>query len=304
MDTTATFRTAVVRVPAGPASVELIDVPRREPGAGQVRVRIEAASVNPADVWVTDGFFHSIGMINQPDHAGLGWDFAGVVTQAGADVTLPVGARVAGIVPGFDRDFGTYAEEVVADRDWIAVVPDDLELTAAAIVPLNALTADQIVDLLGDGDGQRLLVTGAAGAVGSFVVPLALDRGWVVTGLARTGDESFVRGLGAEFTSEYSHGWDAVADTALLQAEGAALVRDGGTFVGVRPTDVPSPGRGISARAVSVAPDPDRLATLLQLADREVLPTRIADVLPLEKVVEALQRVAAGGLRGRYVLVP
>ncbi|HYG94815.1 MAG TPA: NADP-dependent oxidoreductase [Nocardioides sp.] len=299
-----TFRAAVVRDPAGPESVELVDVPVREPSTGQVRVRIEAATVNPADVWVTDGFFHSIGMIDQPEHTGLGWDFAGVVTQAGPDVDVPVGAHVAGIVPGFDRDFGSYAEEIVAAREWIAGVPDGLTSVAASTLPLNALTADQIVDLLGDGDGRRLLVTGAAGAVGSYVVPLAAERGWVVTGLARPTDEDFVRGLGAGFTAEPAAGWDAVADTALLQSAAVDLLNDGGRFVGVRPADVPEAVRGVTAQAVSVVPDPERLAVLLQAAERGTLPIRVAAELPLTEVVEALRLVAKGGTRGRYVLRP
>jgi NADPH:quinone reductase-like Zn-dependent oxidoreductase len=226
------------------------------------------------------------------------------VTQVGPEVDIPVGARVAGIVPGFDRDFGSYAEEIVADLDWIAVVPDGLEPAAATTLPLNALTADQIVDLLGPGDGGRLLVTGAAGAVGAFVVRLAIERGWQVTGLARAADEEFVRGLGADFTAEPTGGWDAVADPALLQVEGAALVRDGGRFVGVRPADLPAAGRGVSVRAVSVVPNAERLGELLQGAERGELPTPIAGELPLTEVVEALRTVAKGGVRGRYVLRP
>jgi NADPH:quinone reductase-like Zn-dependent oxidoreductase len=299
-----TYRAAVVREPAGPESVEIVDIDRRELGSTELRVRIEAASVNPADVWVTEGFFHDIGMIGERAYVGLGWDFAGTVTQTGRDTRVAVGTRVAGIVPGFDRDFGSYAEEIVADCTWIAQVPDGLGLSAAATLPLNALTADQIVDLLGEGDGRRLLVTGAAGAVGAFVVPLAVERGWAVTGLARTDDEAFIRELGADFVSAASGEWDAVADTALLQDEAARLIRDGGTFVGVRPADVPAPGRGITAQAVSVVPNASRLQALLQLAERGGLPSRVVDELPLIEVVQALKLVAAGGVRGRYVLRP
>lgn len=302
--TTATFRAAVVRTPAGPESVELVDVPVRQPGEGQLRVRIEAATVNPADVGVSDGFFHSIGMIDQPSHTGLGWDFSGTVLEAGAGVDIPAGARVAGIVPGFDRDFGSYAEEIVADRSWIAVVPDRLTAARATTVPLNALTADQVVGLLGDGDGRRLLVTGAAGAVGAYVVRLAAERGWTVTGLARPADEAFVRGLGADFTTETTDGWDAVADAAVLQEEAAALVRDGGVFVGVRPAALPETGRGVTVKAVSVEPDAGRLDVLLRAAARGDLPTPVAGELPLADLVEALQLVAKGGYRGRYVLRP
>lgn len=302
---TTTFRAAVVSDPRGPESVRVIDVPVREAGAGEVRVRIGAASVNPADVWVTDGFFHSIGMITQPGHAGLGWDFAGTVVSSGAGVDLAAGTRVAGIVPGFDRDFGSYAEEIVASVDWIAAVPDALDVATATTVPLNALTADQLVALLGDGDGRRLLVTGAAGAVGGFVVRLAQERGWEVTGLARASDEEFVRGLGAGFTADDgAGGWDAVADAAGLQDAAAALVRDGGHFAGVRPAVLPEAGRGVTVRAVSVEPDAARLAELLDATARGELPTKVAGEFPLDDVVEALQTVAKGGTRGRYVLRP
>ena len=74
------------------------------------------------------------------------------------------------MVDGFDRDFGTYAEQLVVPAADLAVVPDGLDLVAASTVPLNGLAAAQIVDLLGDAppDGNRLLVTGAAGAVGAL----------------------------------------------------------------------------------------------------------------------------------------
>ena len=301
---TNTCRAAVVRTPRGPESVELVGVPVREPAAGQVRIRIEAATVNITDVWVSDGFFHSIGMINQPEYTGLGWDFAGTVIQVGPGVDLTVGTRVAGIVPGFDRDFGSYAEEIVADVGWIAVVPDGVDAATATALPLNALTADQILQLLGPAYGERLLVTGAAGVVGAFVVRLATERGWQVTGLARPDDKAFVRGLGADFISEPTGGWDAVADTAVMQAAGLALVRDGGRFVGVRPQAAPTGVRGVRTSSVSVVPDAERLAMLLKSTGRGELPVRITGEYPLSEVTEAMRLVAKGRLRGRPVLRP
>src|SRR4051812_7733908 len=100
----STFRTAAVRTPGGPDSIEFIDVPVVEPGPGEVRVAIAAAPVNPVDLAVADGFFHSRGLIDQPSHTGLGWDFAGTVIATGPDVDLPPGTRVAGLVEGLDRD--------------------------------------------------------------------------------------------------------------------------------------------------------------------------------------------------------
>ncbi|AXO32592.1 NADP-dependent oxidoreductase [Micromonospora sp. B006] len=302
---TRTFRTAVVRTPGGPDAIEVIDVPQREPGPGEVRVDVAAAPVNPADLGVVGGFFHSLGLIHQPHHTGLGWDFAGVVAAAGPGVDLAVGTRVAGLVGGFDRDFGTYAEQLVVPAADLAVVPDDLDLVAAATVPLNGLTAAQIVDLLGDPPaGGRLLVTGAAGAVGGYVVPLARDRGWRVTGLARAEDEEFVRGLGADFTTAAEPGWDAVADAAALQDRGLALVGDGGVFVGVRPNAHPAAERGVTVRAVEVHADGVRLADLLARTAAGELPARVHAVVPLNRVADAHREAAKGGVRGRYVLRP
>ncbi|MEU4634867.1 NADP-dependent oxidoreductase [Micromonospora chalcea] len=302
---TRTFRAAVIRTPGGPEAIEIIDVPQREPGPGEVRVDVAAAPVNPADLGVVGGFFHSLGLIHQPHHTGLGWDFAGVVAAAGPGVDLAVGTPVAGLVGGFDRDFGTYAEQLVVPAADLAVVPDDLDLVAAATVPLNGLTAAQIVDLLGDPPaGGRLLVTGAAGAVGGYVVPLARDRGWRVTGLARAGDEKFVRGLGADFTTAAEPGWDAVADAAALQDRGLALVGDGGVFVGVRPNAHPAAERGVTVRAVEVHADGTRLADLLARTAAGELPARVHAVVPLDRVADAHRAAAEGGVRGRYVLRP
>jgi NADPH:quinone reductase-like Zn-dependent oxidoreductase len=299
-----TFRTAVVRTPGGPDSIEIIEVPVVEPGPGQVRVEIAGATVNPVDLALAAGVFHDLGLIHQTDHTGLGWDFAGTVTAAGPDVDLPVGSRVAGLVDGFDRDFGTYAEQLIVPASATALVPDGLDLATAATVPLNGLAAAQLVDLLGDGEGRSLLVTGAAGAVGGYVIPLAQDRAWRVTGLARAKDEKFVRGLGADFTTEAAPGWDAVADGAVLQERGVALVRDNGLFVGVQPGQAPAEERGVTVRVVVTHPDGARLAQLLHAAGSGHLPARVHAVVPLDQVAAAHRAVATGGVRGRYVLRP
>ena len=303
---TSTFRAAVIRTPGGPDSIEIVDVPAVDPGPGEVRVAIAAAPVNPVDLGVVAGTFHAMGLVNQPQWTGLGWDFAGTVATTGRGVDLEVGTRVAGLVVGFDRDYGTYAEQLVVGAGDLAVVPDGLDLVAASTVPLNALAAAQIVDLLGDasGDANRLLVTGAAGAVGGYVASLAQDRSWQVTGLARAHDREFVRSLGVEFTTHADQGWDAVADCAVLQEHGLALVRDGGTFVGVRPGAEPATERGITVVAVVTHPDSRRLVELLARTASGELPTRVHAVLPLDEVAKAHGAVAQGGVRGRYVLKP
>lgn len=303
---TPTFRTAVVRVPNGPDSIEVIEVPVVDPGPGEIRVAIAAATVNPTDLGVAAGFFHSIGLVDQPEHTGLGWEFAGVVDASGPGVDLAVGTRVAGLVVGFDRDYGTYAEQIVVAAADVAPVPDELDLLAAATVPLNGLAAAQVVDLLGDAPARaaRLLVTGAAGAVGANVAVLARERGWQVTGLARAGDEEFVRGLGADFTTHAEPEWDAVVDPAQLNGAALKLVRDGGAYVGLRPGLEPAAERGISVASVVTAFDSARLADLLIRTASGELSARVYAVVSLDQAAEAHRATAKGGLRGRYIICP
>ncbi|WP_328899343.1 zinc-binding dehydrogenase [Streptomyces sp. NBC_00441] len=299
-------RRAVVRVPSGPESVETVEAPVAGPGPKEILVRIAAAAVNPVDLGVAGGVFHRLGMVHQPHWTGLGWDFAGTVEAAGPGAGLPAGTRVAGFLDGFDRDHGSHAEHLVVPAANVAVVPDGVDLVAAATVPLNATAAAHAVDLLGEApsDARRLLVTGAAGAVGAYAAVLAQDRGWQVTGLARAADEPFVRGLGADFTAEPGRGWDAVADAGALQETALRAVRDGGRFVGVQPAARLPEERGITGEVVFARPDGQLLAGLLARVAAGELPARVHAVVPLDQAADAYRAMAEGGIRGRIVLVP
>ncbi|WP_242613915.1 zinc-binding dehydrogenase [Actinomadura roseirufa] len=114
----------------------------------------------------------------------------------------------------------------------------------------------------------------------------------------------FVRGLGAGFTARAEPGWDAVADAAVMQERGLALVRDGGVFVGVQPSAPPAAERGITVRVVVSRPDGARLDGLLARTASGELPARIHAVVPLDRVADVHRAVAEGGVRGRYVLRP
>jgi len=165
------MRAVVVTNPGPAEGLRVIDVPTPVVGPGEVRIAVAAATVNPVDIQTRAGVYHELGWVDQPEHTGLGWDVAGTVSAVGADVTastprMRVGMRVAALVPGVDKPLGAYADEVVASPDAVAAVPDGLDLVEAATVPLNGLTALQALDILGDPAGRRLLVTGAAGAVG------------------------------------------------------------------------------------------------------------------------------------------
>jgi NADPH2:quinone reductase len=166
---------------------------------GQVRIRVEAATVNPVDLATRSGALTEAGLLPVRDVIGIGWDVAGIVEETGPGVTqVEHGDRVIGLSDRLDVPLGTQAERVVLDADTVTVAPAGASPAEAATLPLNGTTAMQVLDRLDLKHGQTLLVTGAAGAVGGFATQLAVARGPRVVAVAGTGDEPLVRGLGAE----------------------------------------------------------------------------------------------------------
>ncbi|WP_459180636.1 NADP-dependent oxidoreductase [Streptomyces sp.] len=320
MTKTSMMRAVVVEADSfgGPDALRVVEVPVPVAGPGQVRIRVEAAAVNPVDLATRSGVLVAAGLMAGPrsgsgsgsgETVGIGWDVAGV-TDAGD--------RVIGLRDRLDVPLGTYAEYVVLDADAVAPAPAGLTAAEAATLPLNGLTATQGLDLLGLPEGATVLVTGAAGAVGGFAVELAALRGLRVVAVAGAGDEGFVRARGAEwfvprgddgdlaqrvreFVPGGVHGALDAASTG-LRALGA--VRNRGAFVAVLGAAAPLPLRGIRVANVWVTGDREQLAALSALAEAGRLTARVAGTFPLDKAAYAHERVAAGGLRGRLVLTP
>ncbi|MEU7765233.1 zinc-binding dehydrogenase [Nocardia sp. NPDC049190] len=240
--------------------------------------------------------------------SGLGLDVAGVVDEVGPGVhDIPIGTPVAALhFPHAPHAAaGTAAEYVIVPAGDAAPVPDGVELLDAATVPLNALTAAQLLALLGPAQGRRLLVTGAAGGVGGYAVALGAHAGWSVTGLARVTDSSFLTRAGAaeSITSlDRATGFDAVLDTALLQKAALRPVRDHGAYVGVFPGLEPESERGITVASAVVVPDGDLLQDMLNLTAQGVLEPRRAGTVPLAEAADAYRAFRSGGHRGRWVL--
>jgi NADPH:quinone reductase-like Zn-dependent oxidoreductase len=162
------------------------------------------------------------------------------------------------------------------------------------------------LDLLGADRGRRL-VTGAAGAVGSWAILLAKRDGWSVDALVRSGTEDFAREAGAAriLTDLPQRAYDAVLDSAALQEAALTTIRDGGRFVGVKPGQPVPPQRDIDVTAVIAHPDGPALAALLELAATGEAPVRIAASRPLTDAVSAYAEAnAASGSDGRWLLVP
>ncbi|MFE6091084.1 NADP-dependent oxidoreductase [Streptomyces massasporeus] len=295
------MRAVVVDSFGGPENVEVVETEVPEPGAREIRIKVAAASLNPVDAGVRAGVFGGAGK-----RIGLGWDVAGTVDAVGVASSWSVGDEVVALDYGMVKPLGTHAEYVVVDTDAAALAPATVDAVRAATLPLNALTAMQALDRLELAPGDALLVTGAAGAVGGYAVQLAAHRGIAVTGLAREGDEAFVRSLGAGgFVGAVAdRDFDAVLDAAFLGEPALAGVRDGGRYIGVIPHAEPASVRGVRTAAVEVSADGAQLAKLVRLVDEGVLTTRVAETFALEDAAKAHARLDGGGVRGRLVLVP
>ncbi|MEV5718898.1 NADP-dependent oxidoreductase [Amycolatopsis mediterranei] len=292
--------------------LEVVSVPVPRPGPGQVRIRVAAAAVNPVDLATSAGVLTEAGVIPPREVLGLGWDVAGTVETPGAG--FAVGDAVIGLRDRIATPLGAYAEQIVLDEAAVAPAPAGVPPAEAATLPLNALTAAQALDLV-ETTGS-VLVTGAAGAVGGYAVALAHARKLRVVAVASEADEAEVRRFGAdEFVPRgpslgdrvralVPGGVDAVLDTALLGLDALDAVRGGGEFVAFAAGAAPLPLRGVRVRSVWIRADGERLAELARLAENGTLPLRVAGVLPLTEAAVAHERMAAGGLRGRLVLVP
>ncbi|MFH8383866.1 NADP-dependent oxidoreductase [Kitasatospora sp. NPDC018058] len=312
------MRAVVVRAFGGPQALEVARVALPGAGAGQVRVRVAAAGVNPVDALTRAGALAGAGLMAAREVTGIGWDVAGVVDAVGEGVTaFTPGQPVVGLRDRLDVDLGAYAQFAVLDAGALAPAPAGVGFAQAATLPLNGLTAWQALDLLDLPAGASVLVTGAAGAVGGFAVELAVLRGLRVVAVAGAGDEALVRSLGAEWfvprtvpdvaaavRESVPGGVDGALDAALLGTTALGAVRGRGAFVAVSGGSEPVGLRGIRVANVWVSADGAALARLSALAEEGRLTLRVAATLPLERAGEAHERLERGGLRGRLVLVP
>lgn len=305
---------AVYRTQGSPDVVEVVEVDKPEPGLSEIRIKVQAAALNPTDTsaW-RGGFFPA-----PPEGSfyGLGWDIAGVVDAVGPGTVWRPGQRVIALSYGLPLGLNrAQAEYVVVPSNVIAEAPEGVDPVHASTIPLNGLTAAHSVELLGLRPGQTVLVTGAEGAVGGYAVQLAKRRGLVVIASDLSPDGKFateVAGADTYVPASQSpvdavraarpEGVDAILDTASLGQAVIGAVVDGGTFVTTRLDALPRTERNIRVRLTQVGEDAATLTTLSDLAASGELVLRVAETYPLQEAAKAHARLVAGGLRGRIVL--
>jgi NADPH:quinone reductase-like Zn-dependent oxidoreductase len=305
----------VITKPGDVDVLEVADRPARGPAEGEVRIAVKAAAVNPTDIGLRQ---QGGGDLEPPWVPGM--DAAGVVESVGPGVDrLHEGEEVMAAVSPRRPEGGAQQELLVVPAASVVPIPDGASLVEAATLPMNGLTALRGLDLLGLRDGATLAVAGGAGLLGSYVIPLAKERGLRVIADARPEDEELVRRFGADEVVPRSDdfagairqvagdGVDAVYDTALLYRDAFGAIRDGGQLVVVRGWDGEEvEDRGIRVHPVMVFRVLERtewLEELRALASAGKLELRVAREFPPEQAGEAQRLMDAGGLRGRAVIV-
>jgi NADPH:quinone reductase-like Zn-dependent oxidoreductase len=304
----------------GPEVLEVSDLPVPQPGPGEVRVRVAAATVNPTDISFRSGRQFSLAQLAEmgvrpPFIPGM--ELAGIVDAVGEGTPWRPGDRVMAIVNPRRPGGGAQAELVVVPAASVARVPEGTTLEAAATLPMNGLTVRLALDQLKLAPGQTLGVTGAAGAVGAYAVELGVSEGLRVIATGRPHDEALVKRLGAatfvpggpnamrEVYETAPGGVDGMIDAAVLDAAVLPAIRDGGRLATVRGFAGPSE-RGIviePVRVTSYVHNGAALERLGRLVADKRLTLRVAETFPPERAVDAQRRMAAGGTRGRLVIV-
>jgi NADPH:quinone reductase len=284
-----------------------------DPGAGQVRVRVETASINGIDAAVAAGYVWD--MLPAEFPVVLGRDFAGVVQTVGEGVTSPaVGDRVAGVITAMALGLGSITESVDLDADSLVPVPDSVTPQQAAAAGLAGLTAFALVQALELGADDTVLVSGASGGVGVFAVQLAAQTGATVLATGRPDTADVLTSLGAAAVIDYTGDLEAdVAKaapggpTAVIHIAGdpgvlGALLPAGGRLVSALGATNETVGRDdITVTGVMSASASDHLGHLLQQIGDGTLVVPIAATFSLDDATQALAAFGAHKL-GKLVV--
>jgi NADPH2:quinone reductase len=308
------MRAVGITEPGGREVLQVVDRDVREPGEGEVRIAVRAAAVNPTDIGLR---IMGAGQLPPPWTPGM--DAAGRIESVGPGVDrLPEGEEVMVAVTPRRPEGGAQAELLLAPAASVVPVPEGVSLEQAATLPMNGLTALRGLELLGLSAGEWLLVSGGAGLLASYVIPLARERGLRVMADAKPEDEELVRAFGADVVvprgsimvpavrAQAPDGVAALYDTALLGHSAFPAIRDGGQIAVVRGWDDSETERGIEVRQVFVGEVLERtdwLDELRRLAYEGTLQLRVAGEYPPEQAAEAHRVMEEGGLRGRAVIV-
>ena len=299
----------------GPEVLRLDDIPRPVPGAGELLIKVHAASINPVDWKVRQGDMQQFLPMKMPFVPG--WDLSGVVEAVGPGVNkFKVGDAVyTSLAIAAPNRNGSYAEYTVATEEETAAKPQTLDHVHAATIGVAGLTAWRaLFELAQLVAGQKVLIHGAAGGVGTFAVQFARWKGARVLGTASTENQDFLRQLGVDEPIDYKKtrfedvaaNVDVVLDTmgGEIQERSWKVLRRGGILVAlVAPPAADQAARyGVRSAMPVLSPSAAALAEIAKVIDSGQCKVFVDTVLPLSEARRAQEMSAAGHTRGKIVL--
>lgn len=296
----------------GPEVINVAEVEQPQPGEGQVLVEVHAASLNPFDSMVRAGYVQAM-IPSLP--ITLGGDISGVVTAVGEGVSgLRVGDEVYGSAAAVAGASGALAEYAVTASGQLGKKPQSVDFDQAAASVLVGVSALQAIDEhINLQAGQKLLVLGGAGGIGSIAIQIAKARGAFVATTVKAADVDYATSLGADQVINYesddlsqlSNDFDAVFDTTKGDALEAALatLKEGGVAVSMLGSvdEAAAAAKKVMVISQGTQVNTERLGKLAALIDEGVVKARIAKSFALEDVQAAFE-AREGGAAGKIVL--
>ena len=293
------------------------DLPEPTPGADEVVVRARFVGINPLDWKLVEGQFRLFAKSRPP--CGVGAEFAGEVLRVGAQVSaVRPGDRVVAWLNPFAEPPRALAEQVCVPAQQCVRMPEGVSFDVAAVTPVAGLSALQLCNQVHARAGQRVLVHGAAGGVGSLVVPMLRERGATVVATGSAESQAFIRTLGADAQVDYAApatSWagpfDAIIDCAskLDRAVVPTLMPAGGDIAVTLPSfpsvifdPLLNPLRRIRWHTLRLEPNAAELAQVLAQVAAGKLTVRLTRTYPFDAAVEALAESRGGHVRGKIAV--
>ena len=287
-----------------------------DPSAGKVLVDVKAAGVNPADWKIREGYFQQMMQLQFP--STLGMDFSGVIEKVGEGVPdFKQNDEVYGQAAVIRGGSGAFAEIALANADTIAHKPKILSHEKAAGLPLVGVSAWQaLVETIGLSKGQKILIHGGAGGIGSIAIQLAKHLGAYVATTVSTNDKQFVKEeLGADEVIDYKtqtfedlllHEYDAVFDTVggETYTRSFKILKRGGIIVSMleQPNQELMDRFGVKAISQFTQVNRERFTKLAQWVDQNNIRVNIDRTFPLDEAGKALDYQRDVHPRGKVVL--
>jgi alcohol dehydrogenase len=288
------------------------DAPKPKAGAGQVLVEVHAAAVNPFDWKVREGYMKDFIPLQFP--ATLGGDLAGVVTELGEGVEdFKVGDEVYGQANAAGGQ-GSYAEFSPVKAEQLAPKPKPVDFVTAAALPLASVSAYQaLVEHANLQSGQKILIHGGAGGIGSFAIQIAKNIGAYVATTASAEDADFVKSLGADEVIDYKtqdfsallKDYDAVFDTVGGETykKSFQILKPNGVIVSMVAQDDEGLAERHKVKAIhqGTKTTTAKLTKIAELVDQGAIKVNVDKVFTLEEAGEALAYIQ-GSHRGKAVI--